>query len=254
MKTQPDWETVPEGWRDSDPRARGWQHDSVARVMRHHWPRWSAIVRSNAPLGIMPLAPHGGIGLGHNLSMTFGYVLARAAYGKAHMAMLDWGGAFGHYALMAHALMPELPIEVTVKEMPGLAKVGRTLQPNVNFVDSDAEAFSRKYDLVMASNSLQYAEHWRDIVARLAQASTQWLFITRLPLARRSASFLVVQRPHAVGFQTEYISWVLNRDDFLAHMASLGMAVAREFLAHEVTQYVGASEASEAFGFLFRRD
>jgi putative methyltransferase (TIGR04325 family) len=253
MKTVPEWELVPGGWRYSDPRARGWQHDSVVEVMRYHWPRWSAIVGSTAPLGIMPLAPHGGIGLGHNLSMTFGYVLARAAYGKTQMAVLDWGGALGHYALMAHALMPELPIDVTVKEIPGLARAGRALQRGVSFVDNDAEAFSRQYDLVIASGSLQYAENWRDISGRLAEASTQWLFVTRLPLVRRSASFVTVQRPQAVGFQTEYISWVLNRDEFLAHMASLGATVEREFLVGEATQHAGATEVSESLGFLFRQ-
>jgi hypothetical protein len=67
---------------------------------------WVAVVRSVKPW---------------EFKMTFGYVLVRAAYDKARTSVLDWGGSLGHYALMARALLPELPIDVTVKDLPELA-------------------------------------------------------------------------------------------------------------------------------------
>lgn len=251
MNKGPQWGIAPEGWRDSGPD-EGWQHHSVVEAMRHHWPRWQAVVRSNSPLAVLPLAPDRSTAFGHNLSMTFGYVVARAAFGKTRLSVLDWGGAIGHYALMARALVPELPIEVTVKELPVLAKAGQALQSDVNFVDNDFDAFSRQYDLVVASGSLQYAKDWRDIAVRLAKASTQWLFITRLPLVRWSGNFVAVQRSPQV-LQSETISWVLNRADFLAHMVTLGLALEREFVTGDVIQHDGAFERAEYLGFLFRR-
>lgn len=249
----PEYEIVPEGWRAGDPRGQGWDHPSVARAMQARWPQWAAAVRGTGPLGIFPMAPHIRHEGGHNLSMTFGYVLARAALGKSRLSMLDWGGALGHYALMAQALIPEVPVEITIKERPETARVGRTLLPSVTFTVDESACFSRSYDIVVASSSLQYSVDWRDVAGRLVKSAKEWVFITRLPVVRRSPTFVVVQRPYlSVGYQTEYLSWVFNRDEFLAHLTGSGATLEREFLTGENLQYAGAPEVSEGVGFLFR--
>jgi hypothetical protein len=115
-------------------------------------------------------------------------------------------------------------------------------------VTDDADAFARKYDRVVANSSLQCVQDWRDIATRLATSAQQWIFITRLPIVGKSATVAAVQRPFAAGYQ----SWVLNRDEFLGRMASLGATLEREFLVGEITQYAGAEEVSESVGFLFR--
>ena len=120
-------------------------------------------------------------------------------------------------------------------------------------VTDDADCFSRSYDVVVASSSLQYAANWRHIAARLVKSAKKWLFITRLPLVRRSETFVVVQRPHlSVGYQTEYLSWVFNRAEFLAQIAGAGATLEREFISGENQQYAGGPEISEGTGFLFR--
>jgi len=248
----PEWEYVREGWRKSDPRAAGWNHPSVADTMNDNWPKFSEIVRSARPLGIYPLAPQIRSEAGHNVSMTFGYVLARAAHDKARLSLLDWGGALGQYALMASHLLPEASLDITVKDLPDVCRVGRALLPSLSFDTDDAQCFSRKYDLVMASNSLQYAEEWRSIVARMVESATGWIYITRLPVVHQSPSYVVVQRRYHYGYQTEYISWVLNRGVFLSHLASLGATLVREFIAGGNEQYSGAPEVAETAGFLFR--
>ncbi len=251
MVTPPVWEYVG-AWRKDDPRAQGWSHPSIVETMRQHWPAWAAAVNGVEPLGIYPLAPNLRHEGGHNLSMTFGYVLARAAGGKSQLSLLDWGGALGHYALMAQRLLPELPLDITVKDLPEMCRAGKELLPSVAFVSEDKICFGRFYDLVVASSSLQYAEDWRGIATRLAGAARGWVFITRLPVVRRAASFAVVQRPFALGYRSEYISWVFNRDEFLSFMASTGALLEREFIAGGPEHYAGAPEAAETAGFLFR--
>jgi hypothetical protein len=118
---------------------------------------------------------------------------------------------------------------------------------------SDQEAFARRYDLVLASNALQYANDWRDMAARLASVSQRWLLILALPTVRTSPSFVVVQRPQGVGFAEDYISWVFNRAEFLAHIARRGFVLEREFLSIGELDASGAPEIAEHVGFLFKQ-
>jgi putative methyltransferase (TIGR04325 family) len=249
----PEWEYVASEWPASAAGATGWDHPSIATVMANALPEFVRVVGSAEPLGIFPLAPQVRSESGHNLSMTFAYVLARAAHGKPHLSLLDWGGALGHYAVMARRLLPEVTLHVTIKERPELARLGRQLLPWVTFETSDEACFARGYDLVMASASLQYAEDWRGVLGGLARSAQRWLFVTRLSVVRAAPSFVVIQRPYAYGYQTEYLSWVLNRDALLGHAAALGLALEREFIAGPPTRYEGAPEASETSGFLFRK-
>lgn len=251
MAALPAWEYIG-AWREPDPRSEGWNHYFVVETMRRHWPEWAATIGGTEALAMYPIAPRFKTEGSHNLSMTFGYVLARAACGKAKLSMLDWGGALGHYALMAQRLLPELPLEITVKDLPGMCRAGKELLPSVTFVSDDDVCFGRAYDLVVASSSLQYARDWRGIAAHLAKSARDWLFITRMPVVGRAATFAVMQRPHALGYQTEYVSWVFNRDEFLAQMRQTGARLEREFLAGGATQYAGGPEVSIDLGFLFR--
>jgi putative methyltransferase (TIGR04325 family) len=127
------------------------------------------------------------------------------------------------------------------------------LLPDVSFTSSDDDCFSRRYDVVMASNSLQYAEDWRSMTRRLADAAQHWLFISYLPVARKSRSFVVVQRPQRHGLEADYISWVLNYGEFLEHVKSSGLILEREFIFAGRFRCRNAPESPEPVGFLFRR-
>jgi putative methyltransferase (TIGR04325 family) len=154
---------------------------------------------------------------------------------------------------MAQYLLPEVALEVTVKERPELARVGADLMPWVRFETDDAACFARRYDLVMASTSLQYAEDWRATLGALASCARPFLFVTRLSVARAAPSFVVVQRPYAYGYQTEYLSWVINRAELLEVASAAGLSLEREFIAGGDTAYHNAPEASQTAGFLFRQ-
>jgi putative methyltransferase (TIGR04325 family) len=188
----------------------------------------------------------------HNTQMCFAYAVARAAWHEARVSMLDWGGGVGHYYQIARALFPGLAVDYTCKDLTPMVTAGRELQPTLRFVDSEAEAFDRKYDLVMASSSLHYARDWTRVVHALAQATRGFLYVTRLPLVENAASFVIRQRAHAYGYGTEYLGWCLNRSEFLNCARAAQMRLEREFLIDERFPAAGAPEPIGCRGFLFR--
>jgi len=185
--------------------------------------------------------------------MAFGYVLGLTAWKKDRVSLLDWGGGVGHYNLVSQALFPQLEVEYHCKDVPLLCKAGRELQPSASFHEDDESCFARDYDLVLASGSLEYFEDWKNVTRRLAGASRRHVYIARLPIVHRVASFTVIQRPYRHGYATEYVSWILNRQEFLGHAASLGLRLVREILVSDGPTIHGAPEQSEFSGFLFSR-
>ena len=135
---RPDWEYVPGGWRP--PAAAGWNDTSIVDAQRRKWPDFVAALQGPGLLGIgheMARIATDDVGH-HNTLMTFAYVLARAARGRPRLSVLDWGGGMGHYALIAHAVLPEVVIDYTVMDLPGLCAAGRAVLPAVTF-EPDAE-------------------------------------------------------------------------------------------------------------------
>ena len=252
---RPEWEYVPEGWRPDDPRATGWEHPSIVDTQLSKWPGFVRAVQSTKPLGVYHEAAHidSENPVAHNFVLAFAYVLARAAAGRSSLSVLDWGGGIGHYAVIARASLPEVPINYTVLDLPNLCTAGRTMLPDVQFM-SDAEAcLSHHYDLIFASGSLQYASDWQELLRQFATSAERWVFLSRTPIAS-GPSFVVVQRPHSAGgYQTEYLSRVFNREELLSEAAAAGMTLEREFLMPgERVAAVGAPEPFEYRGFLLR--
>ena len=61
-------------------------------------------------------------------------------------------------------------------------------------------------------------------------------------------SFVVVKRPDAYGYETEYLGWMVGRADLRAAADRAGLVLEREFVA------AGAPERPAHFrSFLFRR-
>lgn len=246
-------EVVPGGWPAAHDAARGgWNAPSIAETNRRKWPRFESAVAGTGPLGIAHEAPliSRESAAAHNTVLTFGYVLARAANGNRAVSLLDWGGGVGHYLVLGEALLPELEIDYHCKDVAVLCEVGRQLLPRAAFHDDDSY-LDRRYDLVVASGSLQCGEDWQGPLARLARAARRFLFVTRLPLVHESRSFVMRQRPHRYGYETELFSWVLNRSEFLRTAEAAGLTPLREFIVNERLRVRGAGEAVHMRGFLF---
>jgi putative methyltransferase (TIGR04325 family) len=231
---RPEWEYVPEGWTRADPAVKGWDVDAIVESYRRKWPSFVRALDGAGPLGISHEVPEG-VDVptedrgAHNTLVSYAYVLALAAREKDRIALLDWGGGGGHYYLISRAVLPGVEIDYHCKDVPKLVAYGRELFPEAAFYEDDS-CLERQYDLVLASGSLQYSEDWRGDLTRLAGATGGHLYVTRLPVALRSASFVVVQRPYAYGYETEYLGWVINRDELLGAAASSGLELVREFL------------------------
>ena len=176
--------------------------------------------------------------------MTFAYCLARAAFGKQSIRVLDWGGATGHYYVLAKALFPDLDISYECVESPATAAVGRELLPNIQF-RLDGPLGERIYDLVMASCSIHYFEDWRDLLIRLSGASKALLFLHQLPIVHRARSFTVLQRPYSYSYETEYVGWALNRADVLRALKETHLGIVREFIHGFKPDVAGAPEQPE---------
>jgi putative methyltransferase (TIGR04325 family) len=250
----PEWEYCPEGWRTLDPRIKGWNVEAVVEAQKRTWPEFVRLVESRGPLGInhTDLVPSARSHIAHNLVLSFGYVLARAAHGKDTVSFLDWGGGIGHYAVFARALLPDARVEYFCKDVPLLCAGGREVLPDATFFEREEDARGRSYDLAMASGSLHYSQDWRATLGLLAGVTERYVYVTRLPVVREAASFVVVQRPYGCGYDTEYLGWFLNRDEFLAGARQAGLELEREFLIDERPKVHHAPEQAEYGGFLFR--
>jgi putative methyltransferase (TIGR04325 family) len=251
----PEWEYVPEGW--SRP-TKGWDADGVVAAYREKWPSYVAALAEPKPLGVYHEVVAGESvdptdREAHNMLVSFAYVLSRAARGRDRLSMLDWGGGLGHYLALSRAVLPDLEVDYNCREVPKVAAAGRELFPEASFC-SDDSCLERQYDLVLASSSLQYAEAWRETVRDLAGAARSYLYVTRVPLALRSPSFVVLQRAHRYGYDTEYLGWVFNRGELLDEAMSAGVSLVREFLLFGLIDADDAPERPvEHRGFLFAR-
>ena len=139
----------------------------------------------------------------------------------------------------------------------------------------DESALDRRYDLVVASSSLQYG---RGLAVRCSSGSRRrpsgYLYVARVPVALAAPSFVVIQRPYVHGYDTEYLGWVLNRERaaraappararvpprraFLGRRRAGGSGGPPELPVQSVTTvsiYADLYRYRELFGNLFRRD
>jgi putative methyltransferase (TIGR04325 family) len=252
----PEWEYVPEGWARGAP---GWDVEAIARAYREKWPSFLAAVTGAGPLGVDHEVPAGTPVPRDDRDaqfhvLAFAYALALAAAGKRQVSMLDWGGGPGHYAVLGEALLPPgVELDYTSRDLAALVALGGELLPQHTFAADDSP-LDRRYDLVVASSSLQYHERWQETLARLAAVADDYLLVTRVPVALRSRSFVVLQRAYAYGYETEYLGWVIDRDELVEVARAAGAELQRELVLPALLSADGAPEAPvEHRGFLFRR-
>jgi putative methyltransferase (TIGR04325 family) len=262
--TRPQWEYVPEGWARArtDPDVKGWNVAAVAERHRLLWPLWTRALAGNGTLGVdfwRPLRTQdydarsvpADLPWAHNAAMSYAYVLSLTARHKDRLSILDLGGGVGQFSPLTSALLPEVEIDYHVVDTPALCSLGRELNPELHFYDDESWQ-GRQYDLVLASGALQCTEHWQGTLQALAKATAGHLFVTRIPIVFRSRTFVVLQRAEDYGFETEFLGWFVNRDEFLACATEVGLELVREFVMLDHTPAEGAPEQATYRGFLFK--
>ena len=228
---------------------------SVLDAYRSKLPEFRATLEGSGPLAF---STESAIELGtanvgdQNTNLAFAYTPVVASRNRDRVSVLDWGGGLGYYYFVARALLPDgVELDYHCKDMPVICEYGRQALPEITFWD-DEQCLDRDYDLVLASGSLQFSEAWESDLTRLAQASVDYLFLTRMPVIVDHPSFVVLQRTHGLRFDTEYLSWVFNKHALLEAAADAGVDLVREFVLGYRPDVVGAPEADETWAFLFR--
>lgn len=247
------WEVARDGWRTP---AGGWNVDSVAAVQEEKWHSFGASLRGTGTVGVnheVKLGRRVDDLVGHNLAMVFGYVLVLATRERDSLRVLDWGGGIGHYYLLAKALLPGVSIDYSIQDVPRLAEAGRRLLPEATFFSAPEGFRSGRYDLVIAVSSLWYVERWRDLVDQLLEVCDDYLYVSRMTVVDRAASFAAIQRPWAAGYRTEYVCWIFNRDELVCYIESRGATLLREFVLGDAPYIQHAPQQGELRGFLFRK-
>jgi putative methyltransferase (TIGR04325 family) len=245
------YEYVPDGWRP-EKIGKGWNKESVADQRKRQWSLIKNAYQGTAPLGFefTQVSSQSVKDLHrHNLIVSFAYVLALSARCKERVSILDWGGDIGTYRLISEAVLKDVPIDYECAEVPLICRVGRELQPDVNFYAEKNEWLGKRYDLVLSSGAIHYVRDWKTLVRDLISVCSGYFYVTRLPIIHMSPSFVMIQRAYG----TEYFGWVLNRQELIDYIGENGLVLVREFVNHEGPRIAGAPEQNIYMGFLFRK-
>jgi putative methyltransferase (TIGR04325 family) len=252
-----EWEYVPEGWerRRTGSPIKGWDEGAVLEAYKAKLPGFVEALQGPGPIAFPTSAAFRGATPSvkdQNIVLAYAYALALASRRTNTVSVLDWGGGVGLFHLLSRALLPnEVELDYHCKDLPALCSYGREALPQARFHE-DESCLERRYDLVLASSSLQYSENWSEVLERLAGATGRYLYLARVPVVLRYPSFVVLQRAYRYGLGTEFLSWVFNRDELLEAASRSGTKLVREFVFGEKSEIRGAPEQDETRGFLFR--
>jgi putative methyltransferase (TIGR04325 family) len=251
-----EWTYAPQGWAHEleNGGGPGWDGSSVARMYAERWPAFLQNLKGNGPLGALHVVPLGQPMpredlTSHNMAMVFAYALGLSAHMTDTLSILDWGGGLGHFHELARALVPDLKLDYHCKELPEVCEQGRRVSPEVTFHESRA-CLEHSYDLVLASGAIQYAEHWEELLGQLSSATRRYLLLTKVPITG-AQSFVVLQRAHAYGYDTEYLGWALNSGEVRAAAQNAGLDLVREFFLSATVEVPNAPGSFQHAGFLF---
>ena len=219
-------------WPKDGGAATGWDDATAAETMRVHWSNYRRIAEGTAPWDRRPWDTRLSDQFAFNDQSAFALAVALSAHGRERISVLDWGGAFGHYALIGKTVLPSTRIDYLVKERPAICACGTELNPDVSFTPDDRVAFSQQYDLVVAAGSLQYSPDWREISDRLAASAKDWLLFSQLPVTDPAHPSLVVrQRLRRIGIAGDSTCWIIDKREFLDRMYRCGFLLVRELLS-----------------------
>src|SRR3974390_3330745 len=219
------WEYASRGW-ETELDTQGWNSESIIEAQKKRWPAYAAQLLGSGTLTVNHEDPavNSGRLRDHNTNITYAYALALAARHKTSVKLLDWGGGLGQYCLLSEALLPDTKIDYWCWDLPPLCQAGREVLPRGQFSEKAESLWQKQYDLVLASSSLWYEQDWRGVLDQLIRVADPYLFVTRMVFVDRSPSFVVMQRPWASGYRTEYLCWIFNRREFIEHICSRAMA------------------------------
>jgi putative methyltransferase (TIGR04325 family) len=244
---------VPQGWDEPTDAVTGWNTSGVVETEKAKWDAFCRNVSGSGPLGFShesrEMSSVRNV-VHHNTHISFAFVLALVAHRRDHVSVLDWGGALGHYYVIARALMPDVRIEYHCQDVPLMAEAGRALNPEVTWYGDDS-CLDRTYDLVMVNGSLQYMRDWRAFLPKACAAVGRggYFLLTRVPVVE-GAPFVAIQRCYGGAmFHQQF-----NRTEVMDLVDSSGLEMVREIVVGERPSIANAPEQCEQRGWLFRNN
>lgn len=228
------WDTVLE---DLD----GFNSKDVAEAYERNWEHHLDGIREKQVLGNGSLVQH-------NVYVTFGYVLSLVARDKKRISLLDYGASTGHYYQLSRQLVAGTEVVYSGFDVPEIVAVGRKLNPSVRWLSSDVE-LATSYDLIMLSGLIEYVRQWKELLTRLVRHCGEYLFIARTVVVEQSATFVCVQRAYG----KPLLHQILNKQELVDFVVSLGMEFVREFLADGEVPIRKSPEGASSKSFLFRK-
>jgi putative methyltransferase (TIGR04325 family) len=180
------------------------------------------------------------------------------------LRVLDFGGAMGAHF---HNLAPHWPwsrLLWTVCETSAVATAGTaefecddTSGNQLRFSDQADAVIRDGCDLVFASCSLQYVEHWPMILQLFR--TVPWLLLDRVPLVDHPTDLIAIQVVPSSYTDTRYPGWKFSAPNWLSRLATTGFDAVLHWLVPEDRWAVLDLEtgqlrwsAQHDHGFLFR--
>jgi putative methyltransferase (TIGR04325 family) len=251
------WEYAPKGF-NTKIRKSGWDLESIAVLQKEKWGGYSNRIKSSQNIGVNhehsdSTIPHDPFF--HNLLSSFAYVITLSGLKKESIDFLDWGGGIGHYGLLAEELIKpaEIKMNYFCYDFPVFCDHGKKVNPTYNYFSDQNQYHDHQFDLVMASSSIWYEADWKNGVDKLCKFGIDFLYITRMIFIDEQPSYVAVQRPKLMGYDTEYLFWVINKNEFINYINEKNFELIREFEFGSVPPIFKGPEQGTMKGFLFKR-
>lgn len=232
--------------------ADGWSNHTIVEPRRRLFAQWREAL--SRPHSFFPEWPPSNRRLihtdEHNRYMCAAYVLALSARGADSATVLDWGGACADYLLLGERMLPGVKFDWHCVELKDICRLGRELNPRASFHE-DGDWAVRRYNLSFSSSALQYVEDWRNALGKIAEATDQWLFVTRIPVVWSNPAYVFVQRYPL--YRTSYPGWAFNYREFVDFVQSQGFELFHVFQLGAWLRIRRAPEQPVTLGLLFRR-
>lgn len=250
------WQYMKEGF-SYKPKSNGWNLDSIAKLQFDKWPSYLKRIKSNHTIGINHESNEadGNDAFAHNLLMSFAYVISLSAINKKTVNFLDWGGGIGHYGALGEELLSSANVQLNnyCYDFGVFNTYGKQVNPSYNYFDSADQFHDIKFDLVMASSSIWYEIDWKQGIDKLCAYDTEYLYITRMIFIEHKPSFVAIQRPKNIGYDTEYLFWIINENEFEDYLTKKGFSLLRKFEFGQAIPIFKAPEQGLMKGFLFKK-
>ena len=182
------------------------------------------------------------------------------------LRVMDFGGALGNHFQAISTYWPWAPLHWTVCETEAVSTAGQaefeheTSQGHhLRFSAEASKVLASGIDVVLASCSLQYLEHWQEML-KLFRAAP-WLLLDRVPLIDHPTDLIDIQVVPASYTDTRYPGWKFAVSSWLPRLKETGFQLVFQWTVPEDRWSVLDLEtgrmrwhAQHDHGFLLRRN